>query len=490
MPTAALPWWRRTGPVVPLFWGFGLALIVPVWMGPHFPSEDALAHLAWTEVYRALGAADSAWHPFYARGVQWNTPNLAYFGLQYALGSVMEPHVAQRLILSGLVAAWVAATYVLSLELTGRVSVGAFASLLLIHSSWLYGGYLGFLTGVPVLLLALALVARVTSSSPARGRDFAALAALGAVAYYSHLVSAAVFLLLIGVAVPFLLGQPRRVAGLALAGVPAAALVASYLLLDSLGSGGMRWEPILKTLARFAGMAFFRGFAAPTPAFWLALAAFAVVVLVLCLDTARRYLAGRAAGARAAAGGAPPGRLVLALAGCLALLYVASPDGVGDGYNLKARFQLVMWAWLLPSLTYSGSRPSPAVVVGAVAALLAWQVAEFGKRARRFNASFDAIVARAAALTPGSTLARELDYPHASFDGSFIKVLAHAHEDFAYHCRCVLIDGYHPSTAFYWVRTLRGTEVRPTHIIRILQLPDSPVTVTVEDGARWKRGAE
>jgi len=30
-------------------------------MGAQFPSEDGLAHVAWTEVYRALGAADSVW---------------------------------------------------------------------------------------------------------------------------------------------------------------------------------------------------------------------------------------------------------------------------------------------------------------------------------------------------------------------------------------------------------------------------------------------
>ena len=86
-------------------------------------------------------------------------------------------------------------------------------------------------------------------------------------------------------------------------------------------------------------------------------------------------------------------------------------------------------------------------------------------------------------IPPGSTLERTLDYDHAAFDGSFIKVLAHAPEDFAYRCGCVLLAGYHPSTAFYWVRTLAQVNTRPTYRLQIRQMPGGPVTVTVENGS-------
>jgi hypothetical protein len=468
-----------------LFWACGLALVLPIWMGAQFPSEDGLAHLAWTEVYRALGATDSVWRQFYERGARWNTPNLSYFGLQYALGAVVSPFLAQQLIVSALVVLWVASTYALSVALTGRISIGAFVSLLLVHSSWLYGGYFSFLFGVPPLLLSLALVLRIVDPSTlVRRRDFVALAVLGVLAYYSHIVAAATFLMLLFVAAVFLRRSPRRAVSVGIAAAPVALLFASYLLADSLGAGGMRWEPAGKTIARFVGLAFFRGFAEPSMLFWLALATFAAIVVALCLDTVRTY--------RRRDREPDPDRdharlsvaapLLFTLVACLGVLYVVSPDGIGDGYNLKARFQLVMWAWLLPALAYRGRLPSPRVLVAATVALLAWQVTAFAERTYRLNAAYEMARVRAPAVPPGSTLERTLDYDHASFDGSFIKVLAHAPEDFAYRCGCVLLDGYHPSTAFYWVRTLVRANTRPAYRLQIRQMRGGPLTVTVENG--------
>ena len=467
-----------------LFWACGLALVLPVWMGAQFPSEDGLAHLAWTEVYRALGAADSAWRPFYERGAHWNTPNLSYFGLQFALGAVVAPYVAQRLIVSALIVLWVASIYVLSVALTGRISLGAFVSLLLVHSSWLYGGYFSFLFGVPALLLSLALVIRIINPSTlVRWRDCVALAALGVFAYYSHVVAAATFLVLLVITAAFLRRSPRRAVGVSMAAAPVALLLASYLSADSLGAGGMRWEPVTKTIARFVGLAFFRGFAVPSVLFWLALATFAAIVCVLCLDNVRAHWKRHPDPDPDLDRLSRATPLIVTLVACLALLYVVSPDGVGDGYNLKGRFQLVMWVWLLPALVYRGRLPSPRVLVAATAVLLAWQIATFAERTHRFNASYDMARARAPSIPPGSTLERTLDYEHASFDGSFIKVLAHAPEDFAYRCGCVLLAGYHPSTAFYWIRALPQMNTRPTYRLQIRQMPGAPVTVTVESGA-------
>ena len=463
-----------------LFWACGLALVLPVWIGAQFPSEDGLAHLAWTEVYRALGAADSVWRSFYERGAQWNTPNLSYFGLQYALGAVVSPYVAQQLIVSALVVLWVASTYALSRALTGRISIGALVSLLLIHNSWLYGGYFSFLFGVPPLLLSLALVVRIADpSTPVGRRDFIVLAVLGVLAYYSHVVAAATFLMLLFITASFLRRSPRRAVAVGIAAAPVALLLASYLLAGSLGTGGMRWEPVGKTVARFVGLAFFRGFAAPSVLFWLALAAFAAIVLVLCLDTVRTY--GRHDPEpdpdRDRLSIAAP--LIFTLVASLVVLYFVSPEGIGDGYNLKGRFQLVMWAWLLPALVYRGRLPSPPVLVAATVALLAWQVATFAERTYRFNTAYEVARGRAPSVPTGATIENALDYDHASFDGSFIKVLAHAPEDFAYRCGCVLRDGYHPSTAFYWVRTLAPANTRPAYRLQIRQMPGGPVTVTV-----------
>jgi hypothetical protein len=286
--------------------------------------------------------------------------------------------------------------------------------------------------------------------------------------------------MLIVVALPFLRQTPRRAVGLGVAAAPGTLLLASYLTADSLGAGGMRWEPVTKTIARFVGMAFFRGFAAPSVAFWLALAVFGAIVLMLCLDTVRAYWTRDGNGDPGRDPMSAAMRLTVALVVCLAVLYVISPDGVGDGYNLKGRFQLVMWAWLLPALAYRGRLPSPPVIVAATAALLAWQIATFGVRTHRFNTAYDMARGRAPPLAPGATLERTLDYDHASFDGSFIKVLAHAPEDFAHRCGCVLLDGYHPSTAFYWVRTRSSGNEQLAYHVRIQQMPGADLTVVVD----------
>jgi hypothetical protein len=251
----------------------------------------------------------------------------------------------------------------------------------------------------------------------------------------------------------------------------------SYFAESSLGGGGLRWEPVGKTVARFVGLAFFRGFAAPTFDFWVALAVFAVTILVLLAAAVRgRWL-------KAPAPSGPMSRLFAVLAVCLVVLYVVVPDGIGDGYNLKGRLQLIMWAWLLPSLPATKNLTARKAVIVGVAAVLLWQVVAFGTRARAFNASYDRALTAAAALPRGSILDRTSDYDHEVFDGSFIKVLAHAPEDVAYHCGCVLVAGYHPSTAFYWVRTLPTPGVLPAYRVDVRQGSGKDVSITITNRA-------
>jgi hypothetical protein len=471
-----------------LFWVAGLALIVPLWAGRHFPSEDGLAHLAWTEVFRGLGDPGSIWGAAYERGAEWSTPNLAYFAAQYVLAGGIDPHLAQQVILTLTVLAWLAASRALSLALTGTVSVGALASLLLVHSSWLYGGYLSFLVGVPALVASLAIVVgMLRGERPPPARTCALLAVLGVFAYYCHLVVAACFLLLVVAAAVAARRQARampdvRVAtravvrSLAYAALPTVLLFVSYALGGSLGAGGLRWEPLTKTVARFAGLAFFRGFAAPGIDFWIALAVlgllFAALVFALLNDQRRgRLTAGS--------------KLVVALAVCLAVLYFVVPDGVGDGYNLKGRLQLVMWAWLLPAVTLASTPRVARMATAAILLLAGWQVTAFTRRARAFDVAYAEVVRTATAtMAPGTRFDRQLDYEQAGFDGSFIRVLAHAPEDLALHCGCVLVGGYHPSTPFYWVRVRTGAPPAVGYHVRVVQPPGAPLSIAIDSAGR------
>lgn len=423
-----------------------------------------MAHLYWTEVYRALGTPGNAWALFYERGAEWNTPNLAHFAVQYLLASAFEPHVAQRLGISLLIVAWIAAVQFLSRQLRGELTLGAFASLLLIHSSWLYGGYLPFLTGVPILLLTFALLVGLVQSHDQSGTSpltYVAISLLGIGTYYTHFVAATVFLATLCLAIAF--SRRRRPVALALvlAAIPTGLLVLSYLFASRFGDGGVRWEPLSKSLARFVGLAFFRGFAVNGPAFWLALAVLGVLFALLVARAAR------------------VGRFLLATTIILVVLYWVAPDAVGKGYNLKGRYQLVMWAFLLPSLPYGMGRNTRSVVLAGVALLLSWQIVEFSLRARRFNERYENVLEQAKQLPPGSTLSAAVDYDTAGFEDSFIRVLAHAPEDVAYHSGGVLLRGYHPSTEFYWVRVRGEPPQDAAYHIAVAHGPDEALSLVI-----------
>lgn len=457
-----------------IYWFFGIALLIPVWMGSHFPTEDGLAHMYWADVYRELGNAGTPWQAFYERNALWIMPNLSYFALQYALSAIVEPHMAQKIIISLLLLGWVAAIHFLSVSISRELTIGALASLLLIHSSWLYGGYLNFLIGVPILLISLALHARIfgLSRMSSLTLPYVLLALLGIVGYYSHFVVAGLFLILVLLSIIFSLFSRQRFPShalfLAIATLPTCLLTLIYLLGSSFGPGRIRWEPLQKSVTRFVGLAFFRGFATGDLAFWLALALLGVIFASLCFSAVCAFRNEQVPLA---------GRFILLVAASLALLYFISPEGVGQGHNIKARLQLVMWAWLLPSLPYSMSDRARAAVLAGVSLLLCWQITDFSLRIRRFNQDYMAVLEQAEALPPGTTLKSMLRYENAGFEGSFIRVLAHSPEDVAYHCRCVLVSGYHPSTAFYWIRSRPEVREAPDYLLDLEQLPGSRLSL-------------
>lgn len=457
-----------------LFWIFGLILIVPIWAGQHLPTEDGMAHLYWVDVFRALGHPGSAWEPFYERNVQWNTPNLGFFAIQYALTSVVEPHLALQIGLSLLLLCWIASIRFLAVSVNGKLSLGAMASLLLLHSSWLYGGFFGFLIGIPVLLVSLGILARMFApdgSVPGVAGSFV-VALLGIAGYYSHLVVAALFLLL-GLAFGLFHARRsrRQVVYLGFALLPTGLLSLLYVLGGSSGLGGLKWEAVGESVAKFAGHAFFRGFAAPTLAFWVALALLEGILLALCLSVPPALRRGKTSRLQ---------RLILALAVSLTVVYFIAPDRVGQGGNLKARVQFAMWAWLLPALPFRMSSRVHAGVLVAISAALAWQVAEFTARSKRFNRAYAEVLADAAPLPPGATVRSVMEYRKAKFEQSFIQVLAHFAEDIGYHERAVVVPGYHPDRPFYWVRPRPGADTTPAYRLSIDALPPSSLRLTID----------
>ena len=449
---------RRPARSALLFWALALALVVPVWAGTHFPTEDGPAHAHWTAVYRDLGDSASAWAPYLERSVRWNAPNLSYFALQYALTAALEPHAAQKLIVTLVLLAWAGATALLARAASGRLGLGAFAALLLLHSWILYSGFLSFLIGVPVLVLSVALLLDVEARRE-RGDAVAARTALlalpGVVAYYSHIVTGALFvaLLLLG-ALYFARRDARHAGALLAAALPTCLLGATYVLGSPFGEGGAVWATFGDTVKRFVGLAFWRGFAARDAGFFLSLGLVGVTLLALCAGAVRARRRGE--GSRAV-------DFVLLGALCLAALYFVAPRRVGEGSLIRERIQLVMWAVLLPALGAGLPRRARQGVAAAIALLAAWQLADFTLRARRFDAQVAGVLAQARGAIPAGAVFRfPQRYEDSQFERSWVGPLVELGSDVALHRRAVLVGAHHPLTPFYWVRYRPGADSAAT----------------------------
>jgi hypothetical protein len=436
-----------------LFWLAVLALSLPILSSRHFPSEDGPAYLYWTTVYRELGRDTGELSQVFERNARWNTPNLAYFGLQYGLSSVLDPHLAERVLLLLLLLGWGASIHVLSLVTAGRLTLGSFAALLLFHNWALYIGFFSFLFGIPAFVCGVALLVRLVDPGGERQPTwrYVLLASLAILAYYLHLVPG---VLLTGAIVFAALVAWRRCPTqgrrLLLTAMAPVLMIIGFVLANSFGEGGVSWA-VGSTIKRFVGFALWRGFARPDAGFWITLLLFAGTCSVLTLMGARSWRRGEL----------PPGsQFVMMLATCLLALYFVAPIRVGIGGFLNDRINLALWAILLPVLGVGLGRKLRAGIALTLAVLLAWQVVDFSLRARRFGEQFEALLAEAERIPRGSTIEYVQPYEASRVEGSFAAPFMDGGE-IAYHCRCLLIGNYWQNSPFYWVRTRPGA---PTHV--------------------------
>lgn len=474
--TAAAGGYVQPASVPPaLYWAWSLLLLLPLWLPKYLPTEDGLAHLYWVEVYRALGDPQSIATRFFVPHIALDAPHhMVYFALQLALGGVLEPHLAQKVVVSAIVLSWAAAIWFLSRAVSRDLTLGAFAALLLIHSSWTYNGFFAFMGAIPLVLVTIGILARITDGSTAGDRPgpYATVAILGLLAHYAHFFVGAIFLMvgMLWLAFPW---RPRRFRRtyLALALLPTAVFGAWYLAGGTLGAGGLGWEPFVRVLARFFGLAFFRGFAGPTPSYWLALTAFAAVIAFLCWRGVRdmpfRALP-------------PTRRFVFLLAGLLGIGYFFAPASVGEAWPLHGRLQYVALAWLLPCLPSRVTPRARLVVLATVSCLLGWQVATFSARGVRFSRAYEGVLRQADAIPPGATLTSMLQYGAARYEGSFVRVLASLPEDIALRRRAILLNSFFPERPYYWVRPRTRVPPSPDYRIDLRTDTDGRIELLVQ----------
>jgi hypothetical protein len=252
--------------------------------------------------------------------------------------------------------------------------------------------------------------------------------------------------------------------------LPTGALAAWYLGCGTLGAGGMRWEPLIRVVARFFGLAFFRGLAAPTLPFWTALAAFGSVVAFLLWKGVRADPFRKIPSTR---------RFVFLLAAFLAIASFFAPAAVGEVWPFHARLHFAALAWLLPSLPSPVSPRARTVVLAAVSLLLGWQVATFSGREMRFSHDYAEVLRQAEVIPAGAIVVSSLRYGNARYEGSFVRVLASVPEDIALRRRAVLLSSFFPALPFYWVRPRPGVTPRPEFRIDLERGPRRGLTLLI-----------
>lgn len=173
-----------------------LAHLVPVWIGPRFPSQDGPAHVENSRILRELISGHSA---LYAQFYELNRallPNLACEAVLAPLLGAVSPVLAERILLSAHVLAFPLAVRWLIAQLGPRCRFLSMLAFPLIFNWTLYMGFYNFNTGVPALLLALLACLRFHS----RPSLFSAvgLAAAALLAYFCHLVTFLVLTLVLG----------------------------------------------------------------------------------------------------------------------------------------------------------------------------------------------------------------------------------------------------------------------------------------------------
>ncbi|HEU4383053.1 MAG TPA: hypothetical protein VFR85_06045 [Anaeromyxobacteraceae bacterium] len=203
------------------------AAVAPFWAGRFLPLLDLPQHLGLAAAVARAGDPASPFAPYLAVD-PWPVPYWGFYGLMWLLQRAFSPEVAGKLVLSAYAAGLPLAGGFL-LRSLGRDPRWALLSVPLVFSTNLFYGFMPFLTGTPLLVLALGLLDRHLAAERS-GPGGAALLGFAALAVFlSHPQP----FLLLGFAALLLFGLhwrgPGWAARRALPLLPALALFAAWL---------------------------------------------------------------------------------------------------------------------------------------------------------------------------------------------------------------------------------------------------------------------
>lgn len=217
-----------------------VAVVVPLWASRLLPMMDLPQHLATVRILHSFG--DPAfgvdrWHVIDLSGTQY----LAYYLLVDALTYVLPLEVANRAVLS-LYALGLPLSLLAYLRAFGRDPGLALLAAPLAYNTFLFMGFANYVTAIPLLFWALALLKRVLDDF--RWPRLAGLAAVTLLLFYSHAQAFVLYGLLAGLTV--LLGgqgwHPRHWWKPALHIAPALLLMGVWMSRSLILAGRDEWQ--------------------------------------------------------------------------------------------------------------------------------------------------------------------------------------------------------------------------------------------------------
>ncbi len=188
------------------FWGgcfvaLTLLYLLPLWLFPYVPTTDGPVHLGSAQTLRILAEGNSSvFETFFS--AQWNlATNQVYALVLVGLGALMPMLIAEKLILSVYVLAFLAALIFALRGLRGATVLASFLAFPVIYSYIFYIGFFNLCFGLPLFLLALGLYFRLAEGPPPRRTILLAivLALTLVVLYFVHVIATACALLALGV---------------------------------------------------------------------------------------------------------------------------------------------------------------------------------------------------------------------------------------------------------------------------------------------------
>lgn len=241
-PGAARRWgWLRADPwlLVGLV-AVSIAVVVPFWVSDLLPYMDLPQHLAAVRTMHSLNDAAFGLDRYHVIDLS-RTQYLAWYFAVDWLTWLMPLEVANRVVLS-LYAVGLPLSLVALLRALKRDPAIALAAAPLVHNTFLYMGLANYVTSIPLMFWALALLLRQLERLTLAG--MVGLAAVVALMFYSHAQILLLYLGLAAIALP--LGgrgwQPRHWWRQALHAAPTLVLLGVWISRSMILAGAAQWQ--------------------------------------------------------------------------------------------------------------------------------------------------------------------------------------------------------------------------------------------------------